>query len=150
MKHERFKRILALAAASGLVVCGALAPLGASAQGSAIVVLPLDPVSKTTHGANRRAFAPRMYVAVPHRPVLFLIGNSAEEVDESYDDTDDEFDVADTDNDGFISFREARRANPEWAKHFNRIDTSGDGFLTREEIEAFSVFSHPVPSIKTN
>jgi Ca2+-binding EF-hand superfamily protein len=91
-----------------------------------------------------------VYVAVPHRPARFLIGGAAEELEESYDDTDDEFDAADADNDGFISFREARRASPEWARNFNRIDTSGDGFLTREEIEAFFDRTRAIQDAKKN
>jgi hypothetical protein len=49
----------------------------------------------------------------------------------------DEFDHVDVDNDGFVSQREARRANPDWARDFKRIDANGDGYLTREEIDAF-------------
>lgn len=139
MKHNRLKTIRAAVACCCAVACAAAAPLVVHARGSAIVVLPLDSVSTPVQRSQRNAFAPRVYIAVPHRPARFLIGTPAEELDESYDDTDDEFDAADTDNDGFISFREARRANPEWAKNFNRIDTSGDGFLTREEIEAFVI-----------
>jgi hypothetical protein len=62
----------------------------------------------------------------------------SDEWSESEDDSDvDEFDSTDLDNDGFISFREARRSNPEWARNFRRMDTSGDGYLTREEVDEF-------------
>jgi hypothetical protein len=108
----------------------------AQAQASVVVVLPREVAVSATHRTHRTAFAPRVYIAVPHRPARFL-SSGFDELDESYDDTDDEFDAADADNDGFISLREARRANPDWARHFKRIDSSGDGFLTREEIEAF-------------
>lgn len=124
---------IATSVAAGLFAVG-----NAIAQPTVAIALPLDHPAFTAHYSSRskHAFAPRAYVIVSHKPVRFL-GVSPDEIDESYDDTDDEFDAADTDNDGFISFREARRTNADWAKNFNKIDTSGDGFLTREEIDAF-------------
>jgi hypothetical protein len=134
MKQYRIARIQAIAAVCMIAAGAVFGSHIAEAQTSVVVALPLE--ASATHRAHRNAFAPRVYIALPHRPVRFVSGG-VEELDESYDDTDDEFDAADSDNDGFISFREARRANPEWVRHFNRIDTSGDGFLTREEIELF-------------
>jgi hypothetical protein len=136
MKQNRFTRTRTLAAACLAVVSGTLTAHVAQAQTTAVVVLPREVTASATHRTHRAAFAPRVYIAVPHRPARFL-SSGVDELDESYDDTDDEFDAADADNDGFISLREARRASPDWARHFKRIDSSGDGFLTREEIEAF-------------
>lgn len=136
MMQDRFARIRTLAAASLAVLSGTFTAHVVQAQVSAVVVLPHEASSSATHRTHRNAFAPRVYIAVAHRPARFL-SSGVDELDESYDDTDDEFDAADADNDGYISFREARRANPDWVRHFKRIDTSGDGFLTREEIEAF-------------
>jgi EF hand len=74
-------------------------------------------------------YAPRILVYAP-RPV--------ESTDDDFDDMgQDEFDYADANNDGFISLREARRSHSDWARDFRKIDTSGDGYLTREEVEAF-------------
>jgi EF-hand domain/EF hand len=71
------------------------------------------------------------YVVVPR-------AGQANEWNDSEDDSDvDEFDATDLDNDGFVSFREARRGNTKWARHFRSIDTSGDGYITREEVEEF-------------
>ncbi len=77
-----------------------------------------------------------VYYVIPRALPLLAQPVDGDGYEEAYDDID-EFDATDSDNDGFISFREARRANPDWARDFRRIDVSGDGYLTREEIEAF-------------
>jgi hypothetical protein len=101
------------------------------------VVAAADTVAPVSH---RHGDKPHRYsrYSAHYSPRFIVIAPGTEEFEESYDDTDaDEFDVADHDNDGFISPREARRANAQWARDFRRIDKSGDGFLTREEIDGF-------------
>jgi hypothetical protein len=76
----------------------------------------------------------------PHVPRLITPAPSA--ADEFADDDfleseQDDFEIADLNDDGFLSLREARRSQSDWARDFRRIDTSGDGHLTREEIDAF-------------
>jgi EF hand len=84
-------------------------------------------------------YGPR-YLVVPGPSNVDKFGNGEDE-DEHYD----EFDVADLNDDGLISMKEARRANPDWVRNFRRIDTDGDGYLTREELEAFYRPSAPTP-----
>jgi hypothetical protein len=86
------------------------------------------------HGGHHRLY---LYLP-PHANSSFGTSNRWSEGDDEADmDERDEFESADADNDGFISLREARQANTEWARHFRRIDASGDGFLTQEEIADF-------------
>jgi EF hand len=48
----------------------------------------------------------------------------------------DAFSNADRDGDGFISYDEARYSG-YFQRNFGRMDYSGDGYLTREEVEQF-------------
>jgi EF hand len=89
--------------------------------------------------ALRRSAHHGVYVHAPRLTWLPLDARdgSRDLADSSEFDEDDEFQSADADNDGFISLREARHGNAAWARDFRRIDTSGDGFLTQEEIGEF-------------
>jgi hypothetical protein len=89
----------------------------------------------------RRMGQPRLQHVVRHgvhyyAPHIAPKASASDDFD-FIEDEEDEFDSADLDADGYLSFREARRANPQWVRDFRRIDVTGDGYLTREEIEAF-------------
>jgi EF hand len=130
------------ALASGLLIAGLSTDASASDKKHAPIVLLPAPVhgdvvpTHRSHKLKRVArhgvyyYVPRAIVTVPHA--------YDDEWDESYDESDDdEFDGVDRDHDGFISLREARRSQPDWARDFRKIDASGDGYLTREEVDAF-------------
>jgi EF hand len=57
-------------------------------------------------------------------------------VTSTYAEPYDAFSAADRDGDGFISYAEARY-NGHFQRNFARMDYSGDGYLTREEVDAF-------------
>jgi hypothetical protein len=89
----------------------------------------------------RRMGQPRLQHVVRHgayyyAPHIAPKASASDDID-FFEDEEDEFDSADLDADGYLSFRETRRANPQWVRDFRRIDVSGDGYLTREEIEEF-------------
>jgi EF hand len=87
--------------------------------------------SKYRHVSRYGAYyAPRLITPAPNARDDFS--------DDDYPESEqDDFELADLNDDGFISLREARRSQADWARDFRRIDTSGDGYLTREEIDAF-------------
>ncbi len=88
--------------------------------------------------ASKYRYASRYGVYNAPRLVLPAPNTIQEFADEDDDENEhDDFERADLNDDGFLSLREARRSQPEWARDFRRIDASGDGFLTREEIDAF-------------
>jgi hypothetical protein len=72
-----------------------------------------------------------------YAPRIVIPEQTQDDWDDAYDDDEDEFDSVDGNHDGFISLREARRSHADWARDFRKIDTSGDGYLTREEIDVF-------------
>jgi EF hand len=97
------------------------------------------PVYAAPRTSDRNLHRVSRYGAYHYAPYIIVPRSiPSDEWSESEDDSDvDEFDATDLDNDGFISFREARRSNPAWARNFRRIDTSGDGYITREEVDEF-------------
>ncbi|MGL5003566.1 MAG: hypothetical protein ACRDAM_11550 [Casimicrobium sp.] len=104
---------------------------------TAVVVSAPDVGDYAPHRSGYKVHRISRYGAY-YPPRFIVVTPGADESEESYDESDeDEFDATDRDNDGFISFREARRMNAQWVRDFRRIDTSGDGFLTREEVDAF-------------
>ncbi len=61
------------------------------------------------------------------------------------------FSETDRDNDGSISREEAMESMPQVARHFNRIDSNGDGVISLDELEALQarmLGQRPVPTIK--
>lgn len=102
-----------------------------------VIVAPTGVANPVAH----RGGLPRLQHVVRHgvyyyAPQIAPKAAFSDDFDD-FEDDEDEFDSADLDADGYLSFREARRANPQWVREFRRIDASGDGYLTREEIEAF-------------
>ena len=49
----------------------------------------------------------------------------------------DQFDAADRNRNGYVSYREAARVNGDWARNFGLIDANRDGFITRDEVNWF-------------
>jgi EF hand len=49
----------------------------------------------------------------------------------------DQFDAADRNRNGYVSYREAARVNGDWARNFGSIDANQDGFITRDEVNWF-------------
>jgi hypothetical protein len=49
----------------------------------------------------------------------------------------DQFDAADRNRNGYVSYHEATRVNSDWGRNFGRIDTNHDGFITRDEVNWF-------------
>jgi EF hand len=49
----------------------------------------------------------------------------------------DQFDAADRNRNGYVSYREAARVNGDWARNFGSIDANRDGFITRDEVNWF-------------
>ncbi len=48
------------------------------------------------------------------------------------------FNQADADHDGKLTQAEAERGMPRLAKNFSKIDQAGNGYVTLEQIKAFS------------
>lgn len=134
-RPQKFARVLPMVAGLVAAVLAAATPeLSARAR----VIIPLDAHIDSTQEVRSLRPSARygVYASAP-RLILFAPNAADEASDNDAEDDADEFDLADQDGDGYLSFREARRANPDWARNFRRIDTSGDGFLTREELDAF-------------
>ncbi len=137
---RRFTAACSTSLAALAILAAGVFSTAASADAKRSTVLIAAPIdvklgaSRNEHSV-RRVARHGVYVYVPHyaSPNFVLKDDWSEDDDLEFD----EFESADSDNDGFISFREARRANAEWARNFRRIDTSGDGFLTQEEIDEF-------------
>jgi hypothetical protein len=49
----------------------------------------------------------------------------------------DQFDAADRNRNGYVSYHEATRVNGDWGRNFGRIDANHDGFITRDEVNWF-------------
>jgi EF hand len=127
-----------VASFAATMICSTTATAQVRVSVPLLVVAPTDVDVSPRHAGRgiHRVSRYGVYYYAP-RYAQPMPGAADEWADDEDDSEFDEFESADSDNDGFISFREARRANPQWARDFRRIDTSGDGFLTREEVDAF-------------
>jgi EF hand len=132
---------IAMFCAGALTAVAATSAMHAhAASKSAVIGVVVEAPGVAHHTSHRHGDKHYRYLryGVRYSPRFIVIAPGTEEFEEAYDDTDaDEFDMVDRDNDGFISPREARRANAQWVRDFRRIDTNGDGFLTREEVDEF-------------
>jgi hypothetical protein len=132
-------KLIVIVAASALVAISSTAPALASEKKStrvelrAVVPVFVYEASDRAHTFRRVARHGVYYYA----PRIVIPEQTQDDWDDAYDDDEDEFDSVDGNHDGFIALREARRSHADWARDFRKIDTSGDGYLTREEIDVF-------------
>jgi EF hand len=136
LRYFALNSLCAVLFASAIGVSATAAAHGSKAPSGGVLIVA--PVHAAARAADRNLHRVSRYGAYHYAPLVVMPRSTqSDEWADDEDDSDvDEFDATDLDHDGFISFREARRSNPEWARNFRRIDTSGDGYLTREEVEA--------------
>jgi hypothetical protein len=133
------KTLVAVAASALVALCLAVPASAGDKKSTRIELRAAVPVYIHDAPYRRHAFGRvarhGVYYYAPH--VIVPPRHIDDDWDDAYDDDEDEFDSVDGNHDGFISLREARRSHADWARDFRKIDTSGDGYLTREEVEAF-------------
>lgn len=86
--------------------------------------------------ANSNYYAPPTYYSAPtyyNPPVVYSAPTTY--VSTTY--YTDQFDAADRNRNGYVSYREAARVNGDWARNFSLIDANRDGYITRDEINWF-------------